>query len=186
MKLDISKYAKDTKSGWFKVIFTINDLDDEYHTVIPGPLVEVRGIPRHERINIPAVLEFCDTIINGIKNKSIKISCDIPTDCVRLNKAEYKIISADKEIGSIVFMYVYSCYASNRYNCEDALNAIYFSRYRAVYSIILEEWIIQYIDEDYLRSYRNIGSLPNTDNLNDIIDFMIKDMNRIVNSKGCL
>lgn len=185
MKLDISKYAKDIKPGWFKVIFMIDDLGDEYHTVIPGPLVEVQDIPRHERIKIPAVLEFCDTIINGIKDKSIKIPSDIPTD-VRLNKAEYKIVSSDKEIGSIVFMYVHSCHASNPYNYEDALNTICFSRYRAVYSITREKWIIQCIDEDYLRSYRNIGTLPNTDNLNDIIDFMIKDMNRIIDSKGCL
>ena len=83
-------------------------------------------------------------------------------------------------------MYVHSCYVSNPYNHEDALNAICFSRYRAVYSITREKWIIQYIDEEYLRSYRNIGTLPNTDNINDIIDFMIKDMNRICDSRGCL
>lgn len=176
MKLDISRYAKDIKPGWFKVIFMINDLGDEYYTVIPGPMVDVLGIPRHKRINIPAVLEFCDTVINGIKDKSIKIPSYIPTDCVRLNKAEYKIVSYDKEIGSIVFMYVHSCNASNPYYYdEDALDAIHFSRYRAVYDTVPEQWRIQYIGE----YYSNIGTLPDTDDINDIINFMIKDMNRM-------
>ena len=159
----------------------INDLGDEYYTIIPGPLVDVQGITRHERINIPAVLEFCDTIINGIKDKSIKIPCDIPTDCVRLNKAEYKIVSSDKEIGSIVFMYVHSYNASDPYNYdEDALDAISFSIYRAVYNTVLEQWRIQRIS-GYRTCYHDIGTLPDTDDINDIINFMIDDMNRIVN-----
>lgn len=178
MKLDIGKYARDIKPGWFKVIFMIKDRNDEYHTIVPGPLVGVQGYSRHERINIPAVLEFCDTIINGIKEKSIKIPCDILTDCVRLDKAEYKIVSSDKEIGSIVFMYVHSYNASDSYNYdEDALNAISFSKYRAVYDTVLEQWRIQYIGGCHT-CYRDIRTLPDTDNINDIIDFMIDDMNR--------
>lgn len=175
MKLNLTKYRRNTGSVYLKTFFVIDKFGKEFYQVVGGPLIEVDpNTSRHDHIHLPAVEEFCNTIVDGIKNETIRIPYHIMTDFIRFDKADGKIMCSDGEIGTICFGRVFSYHSYDFFGDVDKDNAFRFNGYR-VGLTSSQSWRIEHCADHII--YGHIATVPDTEDINTILDLIITNMN---------
>ena len=176
MKLNLTEYERNTGSViYLKAFFVIDKFGKEFYQVIGGPLFEIDPTTsRHDRINIPVVEEVCNTIVDGIKNETIRSPYHIMTDFTRFDKADGKIMCSDREIGTICFSRVFSYHSYDFFGDDMMVNALRFNKYR-VGLTSSQSWRIEYSADRIV--YHHVATIPDTEDINTILDLIITNMN---------
>ena len=170
MKIDLEKYANPTYSGnsnrWRKMYFNFTLYDTDLHKFIPGPIINAVTETK-AKITLDAFRFYADILE--------KIKCgDIPLherfgacaeEC-RYNRRNWNIeLSDGREVGGFNLALV---------TVSPKTNTIRLAGYRARYDESKSTWVIHWTFNG--RDMYHVADVPDTDDINDILDPMIEDV----------
>lgn len=181
MRLDITPYTRENNTKYWKVWFSTDDHD--HPASIPGPLI-IRDRKQGSQ-NIwyeDEIVNFANSIIDDIVSGKIdSLSSYAGSNSLRFNKADGKIMCRDREIGSICFSRVFSYYSYDFFGDDDMDNAFRFNGYRVGHTSS-QSWRIEHCADHIIYVY--IATVPDTEDINTILDLIVANMNCYPNNKG--
>lgn len=162
MKIDTTQFAESNPERYFKVYFSIEDIPGYPVRFFPGPLVKTTGTSS-DALKKSEVIEFCKDICNKINNGEIDVLQFVSyTDKCSIDYDNHVIESGDIIIGHFAALYTVT----------NKNGFIYMNIYHAAPNEI-GKWDIYCFYGTRCKQY--VGTVPDIDDINIILDIMIKD-----------